>query len=161
VLLSLYSLWETLVTTGTAHFIVSDCERGQLQAGASVSIDGVFSGITNAAGIYDVTGLSSGSHTYSISLALYQTGTGTFTIVAGQTTTISRCLVLVDVPQISHFIAGPGSLGVLTIVKCGAYFECSGPMISGTLRLQNPEAVIQSARSGNLRRLVTRIDFEA
>ncbi len=49
--------------------------------------------------------------------------------------------------------------GTLTIRKTGAWFEATGPMFAGIVRLQNPQPLIEEARRGSLKRLVTRIVF--
>jgi hypothetical protein len=99
---------QPVVGTGTAHFEVSDCARDRPLANATVSIDGVVYGSTNAIGVLDVI-LSAGDHSYQIThdpivftgsypvfaqsrLATLQTAAGSFTAIAGRTVELLVCL---------------------------------------------------------------------
>jgi len=69
-------------TTGSASF-------SSTPAGAKIFIDGSDQGFATP---YTITNIPAGSHTFTLQLAGYNDFTGSFTITAGQTTTVSVSL---------------------------------------------------------------------
>jgi subtilisin-like proprotein convertase family protein len=80
-------------TTGTVTGTITACTGGTPVAGATVMLSNGASTVTNSSGVFLFSGVAPGSYTITVSAPGFQTTTsGTFTVTAGQTTTVNLCL---------------------------------------------------------------------
>jgi hypothetical protein len=80
-------------STGRITGTITDSVSNSPLAGATVSYSGG-STTTNSSGQYTLTGVTPGSVSLTVTLAAYNTSTGTATVVAGSTTTKNFSLIL-------------------------------------------------------------------
>jgi hypothetical protein len=83
--------------TGDLDFTVVESIRDLRLEGASVTIDGIFSGFTNGIGVYRQNAITAGSHTLMITLPGYNTLNVVFNVATGFTTiAIFRLVPLIN-----------------------------------------------------------------
>ena len=85
-----------IVTTGSISFTTSP-------SGASIYVDGTLQTLTTPA---TITNVSAGSHSYRLSLSGYNDATGTVTVTAGQTSTVSVTLTII--PSYANWVISKG-----------------------------------------------------
>ncbi len=75
-----------------------DVEVVSIPPGASVSLDGVFQGVTQAGNPLDITGISPGSHTVLLRLENYKDATFAVEVRAGEISPVNATLIPVSSP---------------------------------------------------------------
>ncbi len=91
-----------IVTTGSISFTSSP-------SGASIYLDGTLQTPTTPA---TITNISSGSHTYKLTLNGYDDSTGTVTVTAGQTSTVSVTLTAIVTTGSISFASTPSGASI-------------------------------------------------
>jgi hypothetical protein len=81
----------TCLSSGTAHFVVTDCSTGSPLAGATITVDGNVAGQTNASGVLDVP-LTVGAHGWIVTRVNYTQSSGSVNIANATTTPVTTCL---------------------------------------------------------------------
>jgi hypothetical protein len=79
------------LSSGTAHFVVTNCSTAAPLQGATVTVDGNVAGQTNASGVLDVA-LTPGSHAWQVTRPNYSQTTGNVSVVNATTTNVNTCL---------------------------------------------------------------------
>ncbi len=90
-----------VVTTGSIAFTSSP-------SGANIYLDGTLVGVTPAT----ITNVSAGSHSYTLTLSGYNDYTGTVTVTAGQTSTISATLTALPTTGSITFTSTPSAANI-------------------------------------------------
>src|SRR5262249_44819895 len=81
----------TCISSGTAHFVVTNCATSSPVVGATVTVDSTVVGTTSASGVLDVP-LPPGGHAWALSRPNYATKTGNITISDNVTSQVAQCL---------------------------------------------------------------------
>ncbi len=89
------------VTTGSIAFTSSP-------SGANIYLDGTLVGITPAT----ISNVSAGSHSYTLTLSSYNDYTGTVTVTAGQTSTVSATLTALPTTGSIAFTSTPSAANI-------------------------------------------------
>ena len=79
------------LSSGTAHFVVTNCSTSAPLQGATVTVDGTVMGQTNASGVLDVP-LVPGAHNWVVTRNNYSQAQNSVNITNNTTTTVPTCL---------------------------------------------------------------------
>ena len=79
------------LSSGTAHFVVTNCSTGSPLAGATITVAGTVMGQTNASGVLDVT-LAPGQYGWTATRVNYSQASGAVTIANAATAQVLTCL---------------------------------------------------------------------
>jgi hypothetical protein len=121
---------QTANVTVTLIPITGSISFSSTPSGASIYLDGTLVALTPAT----ITGVSTGSHSYILRLTGYNDATGTVTVVAGQTATVSVTLTPVVTTGSISFTSTPSGADIY---------------LDGTLQTLKTPATITSVSAGN------------
>src|SRR6185503_17086337 len=79
------------LSSGTAHFVVTNCTTSAPLAGATITVDGNVAGQTNASGVLDVP-LPPGPHGWTATRVNYTQTSGSVNVVNATQTSVPTCL---------------------------------------------------------------------
>ena len=121
---------QTSSVTVTLTPITGSISFSSTPSGANIYLDGTLVALTPAT----ITGVSAGSHTYRLSLTGYNDATGSITVTAGQTATVSVTLTPVATTGSISFSSSPSGADIY---------------LDGTLQTPKTPATIASVSAGS------------